>query len=448
VTSLGGGGVLDHRLPHAPASIGPVNATPASPETATRIRVAHVVSHPIQYFAPLYRELATRPEIELTVYFYSDASACQFYAPEFARTVRWDTPLLDGYRWKALSSTRGAAMTSRFFAAPRLDVVREVVAERYDVIWAHGYANLTTWLALCAGGIRGAAWLVREEQTLLHGRPWYKRTLKWTALRPLLRRSFGLYIGEQNRRWFLHHDAPEHRLFPARYCVDNDYFRRRADELAPRRTDVRASFGITDDTPVVLFCGKLIAKKRPLLLVEAFEQVRRRHPCRLLMVGDGPLRGAVDDLVRRHRIPDVQMTGFLNQSELPTAYTAADAFTLPSALHETWGLVVNEAMNFSLPVVVSDMVGCGADLVRPDWNGFVFPHDNFGALASALARLVTDPGLRDRFGARSRELVDQYNVPACADGIVEACLAAAGRSEQGHVRAPREHPEIVTRGGA
>ncbi len=413
---------------------------------ARPLRVAHLVSHPIQYFAPLYRELTERPEVDLTVYFYSDASAGEFYTPEFATRVRWDTPLLEGFRWKVLPSARGAAIPSRFLTRPRVDVLRDLAAREYDLVWAHGYAHLTTSLAMLAGGVRGAPVLLREEQTLLHRRPWYNRALKRAALRPLFHRLFGLYVGEQNRRWLLRHGVRPSRLFPARYCVDNGYFQRRASELAARRHELRASFGISTDAPVLVFCGKLIAKKQPLLLLDAFERLRRRHPCWLLLVGDGPLRGAVEDLVRRRRLSDVRLTGFLNQSQLPTAYAAGDVFTLPSAFHETWGLVVNEAMNFSLPLVVSDKVGCGEDLVRPGWNGFVVPHDDVEALAGALGRLVRDSSLRRALGARSRELVDRYSVAACANGIVAACQAAVGSNGRHGAGAPKV-PESRHEGG-
>jgi glycosyltransferase involved in cell wall biosynthesis len=404
---------------------------------ARPIRVAHLVSHPIQYFAPLYRELTERPEIDLTVYFYSDASAGEFYTPEFATRVGWDTPLLEGFRWRMLPSVRGTAIPSRFLTRPRFDILRDLAAQKYDLVWAHGYAHLTTSLAMLAGSVRGAPVLLREEQTLLHGRPWYNRVLKRAALRPLLGRSFGLYVGEQNRRWLLRHGVPPTRLFPARYCVDNDYFQRRANELAAGRRELRASFGISTDAPVLVFCGKLIAKKQPLLLLDAFERLRRRHPCWLLLVGDGPLRGAVEDLVRTRRLPDVRLAGFLNQSELPAAYAAGDVFTLPSAFHETWGLVVNEAMNFSLPLVVSDKVGCADDLVRTGWNGFVVPHGSADALADALGTLVRDSALRRAFGARSRELVDRYSIAACANGIVAACQAAVGSNGRLGAGAPR-----------
>ncbi len=116
------------------------------------------------------------------------------------------------------------------------------------------------------------------------------------------------------------------------------------------------------------------------------------------------------------------MPGFLNQSELPAAYIAADLLVLPSGWHETWGLVVNEAMNFGLPIVVSDRVGCAADLVRPGWNGFVVESGNVGPWPGPPQTLVEDPELRATFGARSRELVDGYSVERCANGIVAACL--------------------------
>ena len=388
------------------------------------VRVAHLVSHPIQYFAPLYRELARRPDIDLTVYFYSDATLREFYDPGFGRAVRWDLPLVEGYRTRICRSAATGEIPSGFFGRPHGDIVREVGFGRYDVVWAHGYAHLTTWLVFAAARARGAGLLIRDEQTLLHGRPWYTRAAKAVLLRALLSQAWGLYIGEQNRRYLERYGVPPARLVAARYCVDNRVLQQRALELRAQRPALRAGFGITDDAPVVLFCGKLVEKKQPLLLLEAFERVQRRQRCWLLIAGDGPLRPAAEDLVARRRIPRVRMPGFLNQTELPAAYTAADLFVLPSARHETWGLVVNEAMNFALPIIVSDTVGCAEDLVRPHWNGVVVSHRDVDALADAIATLVADPEQRRAFGARSLKLVGEYSVEACADGIVAACLAA------------------------
>ena len=138
------------------------------------LRVAHLVSHPIQYFAPLCRELALRPEIDLTVFFYSDATAGAFVDVGFGRSVTWDTPLLDGYRYRFLPSAGRTDISGRFLKRPNWDIVREIARGRYDVLWVHGYAHLTTWIALVAARLRGKHILIREEQTLLPRRPWFK----------------------------------------------------------------------------------------------------------------------------------------------------------------------------------------------------------------------------------------------------------------------------------
>jgi glycosyltransferase involved in cell wall biosynthesis len=387
------------------------------------LRLAQLVSHPIPYKAPLYRELARRPEIDLTVHFYSDASVRGYHDLEFGREVQWDTPLLDGYRSRFAPSAARNGAPGKYGSPPRLDVVRDVLAGRYDVVWMNSYADGNAWLVAAAELARRSRVLIREEQTLLHPRPWYKAALKEVALRALFSRTWGLYIGEQSRQHFLHYGMPEGRLFPSRYCVDNDFFQRKGEELRPRTAELRAGFGIESEAPVVLCVAKTIPKKAPLVLIEAFAQLRARRPCSLLMVGEGELLPAARALVEERRIPDVHFAGFLNQTEVPAAYVAADVFCLPSLFHETWGLVVNEALNFSLPVVVSDKVGCGVDLVQPGKSGFVVPAGEAAPLAESLEVLVAHEELRRSFGRKGFARVNEYSIEACADGIVEACVA-------------------------
>jgi glycosyltransferase involved in cell wall biosynthesis len=402
--------------------------TPTSSEsehmTARAVRIAHLVSHPIQYFAPLYRELARRNEIDLTVYYYSDETVRSFHDPGFARTIEWDVPLLDGYRHVFCESARHTKITGNPLRRHNLDIVRQL--SDYDVIWAHGYAHLTAWLAFLRARLAGIPFLLREEQTLIRKRPLHLRLFKAAALRVLFSGSWGLYIGEENRRYFEHYGVPTERLIPARYCVDNAYFQDAASTLRPERAQIRAELGISDDAPVVLFCGKLTPRKQPLRLVEAFARVT--SPCWLLMAGDGDQR----EVVESRASSNVVFAGFMGQREIVRAYAAADIFVLPSA-YETWGLVVNEAMNFSLPIIASDRVGCTTDLVSPGWNGSVVPADNTAALTDAIQKLAADDSLRTTLGAHSRERIDAYSIEACADGIVRACLKAAGRPQDPQV---------------
>jgi glycosyltransferase involved in cell wall biosynthesis len=388
------------------------------------VRVAHLVSHPIYYQTPLYRELASRPEIDLTVYFYSDASVRGYFDVQFRREVRWDAPLLEGYRSRFLPSSVHTRLQSHWGTPPNWDLLGELARADYDAFWIHGYAHLNAWVAAAIGAARQTRVLIREEQTLLPERPLYKRAVKAVALRSLFARSYGLYIGEENRRYFRHYGIPDERLFATRYCVENDVFRARARELEPQRERLRAQFGLAPEHPAILYVGKLYPVKAPLVLLEAFARVRERQPCSLMVVGEGPLRAAAEELIARRRIPDVHFVGFLNRSQIAEAYAAADVFCLPS-LSETWGIVINEALNFELPVVVSDKVGCAPDLVHHGENGYVTRAGDAGSLAEALGSLVADEALRRRFGRQGRALVASYSIEACADGIVAACLAGA-----------------------
>lgn len=386
------------------------------------LRVAHLVSHPIHYFVPLYRELASRPEIDHEVFYFSDETANKFFEKDFEKEITWDVPLLEGYKANFLPTSRGRGISNNFIQIPNFDIIRKVAFGEYDVIWAHGYAHPNTWLAAVASIVCRRKFFIREEQTLLSKRPWHKRLLKNIMLRFLFSKTFGFYIGENNRRYFEHFGMPSERLFPARYCVDNDYFGGKAKEMAGKKNQIRLDFGITDDAPVILFAGKFIAKKQPLLLIEAFARLRRETPCWLLLAGDGTLRQKMEDKIRQEKIPNVLIAGFLNQSELPRAYVAADIFVLPSAYMETWGLVVNEAMNFSLPIVVTDKVGCATDLIQDGFNGFVVKNGCSVDLKNAIWKLVIDSNVRKKFGDRSHNIVSHYSIKDCADNIVAAFL--------------------------
>ena len=345
--------------------------------------------------------------------------------------MTWGVTLLDGYRARMCPSAAGAEI-GRWVAQAELGrgsrgearAVRRRLGSRVqppDHVAGGAAARLA-----------GSRLLIREDQTLLHGRPWTatgaqaeSRCARSSARRPDSTR------GRRAGGTSLTTECRHSRLFPARHCVDNRAFRSRAAALVRKRSPVRAAFGISDDAPVVLFCGKLIDKKQPLLLLDAFRACAGSG--RAGSSWPGTDRFAGRSTRRRGEIPGVRMAGFLNQSELPSAYAAADMFVLPSARHETWGLVVNEAMNFALPMVVSDRVGCGADLVRSDWNGTWSPattsrHWRPRSTAWWPTRTDGEPS-----APASLALVDAYSVEACADGIVAACRAVIGR-RAGHAR--------------
>ena len=379
------------------------------------VRVALLAASPVHYRAPLYRLVAADPRVELTAIFASREGIDEFGLDP-----------LSGYSSMFLRRAARTTADGSFLALRDLDIVPVLARGNFDVLWTHGYYSLTHALASAWQRLRRRPLLVREVQTLLHERPRAKEALRATALRALLHGSYGLYVGSQSRAWFHRYGVPDDRLFFVPNSVDNERWRAEAERLGPRREQLRRELGIrADGGPVILSVGRLVPKKQPQHLLEAFRRVRAERPCTLLLAGDGPLAPLLHEIVARDQIPDVVFAGFLDQREIGRAYAAADVFALVSKEHETWGLVVNEALNFGLPVLVSDKVGCAGDLVRPE-NGFVVPADDPVGLARCLAELVDSPDLRERLGAAARDIVDGWRYEVGAAGVLAAVDTAVG----------------------
>jgi glycosyltransferase involved in cell wall biosynthesis len=381
------------------------------------VRVAHLISHPIQYFAPLYRALAKYP-ISLTVFFNAGGSLDEFFDEGFDRRIRWNISLASGFDYRLSPGARNRAPSRGFDWRLDLSALREISRGNYDAVWLHGYSSLNALAAIVIGSLTNTPVFLRDDATLLTPRSSLKRAVKRLLLPLLLRKVTPFYVGSHNRAFFEYYGV--RRMHPFSYAVDNERWQAAHHALRGREPAVKTTFGIEDDFPVILFCGKLINRKGPLLLLRAFEEVRRTIRCHLLYAGEGGLRNAIETAVREDSIPDVHMTGFLDQTDLPNAYAIADLLVLPSVQDEPWGLVVNEGMNFGLPIIVSTRVGCAAELVHDGSNGFVVEAGNLTALAAAISSLVGSKPKREAFGKNSLTLINSHAVDQSAQQLAHA----------------------------
>jgi glycosyltransferase involved in cell wall biosynthesis len=235
-------------------------------------------------------------------------------------------------------------------------------------------------------------------------------------LYPLFIRRFAacLSVGTRSDQYFRHYGA--RAIFRSPLFVVNEFLARRA--AAMDRQALRASFGIAEDAAVILFAGKLIPKKRPMDLVDAVAKLNDRS-LHILFAGDGELRAELEAAVERHGIR-ATFAGFMNQTQLPEAYSVSDVLVLPSDGRETWGLVVNEAMACGVPVIVSRDCGCAPDLVVDGENGFVVPCGDVTSLAARIAAIHALTRSHDAMRAAARRIVADFNVGAAARGVVDA----------------------------
>jgi len=398
------------------------------------VRLAYLVSHPIQYQAPLLRRIAREPDIDLTVFFGSDFSVRGYKDEGFGVGVKWDIPLLDGYKHEFLPRLR-----DRGDAGPTTPINRGIFSRLrgcrgvapFDVLWVHGYASVNALHGMFAARLLGIPVLLRAESWLRdRGRSKLKLAAKglfFDSLKNLV--DAVLPIGTLNSEYWAHYfgiDAPQF-LMP--YAVDNAYFSERARAAQSGRATLRSELNLDSARPVILFASKLQSRKHCDHLIEAY---RRLAPVGgepepyLVIVGDGEERAALERQAAAIGLSTIRFCGFRNQSELPRFFDLATVFVLPSR-HEPWGLIVNEVMNAARPVIVSSDVGCGPDLVEDGANGCIYPVGDIDALTTALRRVLKSPETAHAMGQRAFERIQRWSFEQDVQGLRQALAQVVPR---------------------
>ena len=296
----------------------------------------------------------------------------------------WDINLLEGYPYRIFNQkSTGAGFREQLRTAPSL--LAWALKKPQTPLLLIGWFAEFVWLIWLMRIIAGAPIMVFGDNT-----PAYHQKSGWRAalLRWLLHRTDAVfYVGQRNHEFWRGLGVAEEKLFFTPHSIDNERFAADFRKLAPQRRALCQQFGIDPDLPVFLFCGKLIPKKRPLELLDAFLEAGLQAHAQLVYVGNGELYSELESRILLENLDAVHLLGFFNQSQMPLAYVLGEMLCLISSEEETWGLVVNEALACGRPVLISDRVGCGPDLVSPE-NGWIVPFDHPEKLSLALAEAL------------------------------------------------------------
>lgn len=380
-------------------------------------RIGFLVSHPIQYYAPIFRELARRSD--LTVFFAHRQDAAGQGKAGYGVAFDWDVDLLSGYESRFLRNVARVPSTQTF-AGCNTPEIAEIIAEgRFDAFVVPGWSLRSYWQAVRACRRARVPVMVRGDSQLAGQRGGAVGKVKGVVFPHMLKQFDAcLYVGQRNREYLQHYGVASSRLFFSPHCVDNDAFRQASD--AARGAGGGRAGGRRRH---VLFVGRLVDSKRPMDVVQAVARLTSSgQPVDLVIAGAGELQGSMEEAARAAGL-DAEFLGFVNQSRLPSVYASSDVVVLPSIAIETWGLVVNEAMACGVPAVVSDAVGCGPDLIQPGATGAVAPLGDVPALATSIASVLAfDPSLTRRALAERMEI---YSPARAAGGVLEAADALA-----------------------
>ena len=384
-------------------------AQPQSPRARRCVRLAYLVSHPIQYQAPLLRRIALESDIDLTVLFGSDFSVRGYRDEGFGVGVKWDIPLLDGYKHEFLPRLRDGNDVSVLMPL-NYGIVSRLCGDggdpAFDALWVHGYASANSMHGMIAAKALGIPVLLRAESWLQdRGRSGVKLALKHAFFAGLELMVDGvLPIGTVNAEYWRYYFGDDVQQFLMPYAVDNGYFAQRAGEAKAGRASLQEELGLDALRPVILFASKLQARKHCDHLIEAYARLSPAPGTDpkpyLVIVGDGEERAALERQAAATGFSSIRFCGFRNQSELPRFFDLATTFVLPSQ-HEPWGLIVNEVMNAARPAIVSDDVGSAVDLIEDGVTGCIYPVGDVEALTHTLRRVLDTPGVAEAMGQRA-----------------------------------------------
>jgi glycosyltransferase involved in cell wall biosynthesis len=394
--------------------------------TPVRRRLAFVVSHPIQYYAPLYRRLAQRDDLAVKVYFTWHAGAAPVHDRGFNAPVAWDIPLTKGYEYELVPNLAKDRGSHRFFGLRNPTLVDRVLEWKPDVVHVTGWAWASHLHSLRSLRRRGIPTLFRGDSHLLDAR---RSGIRWYVKRAVLQRIFAwptgfLVVGVANRTYYQAFGVDADRLFACPHSIDVRRFAEPASAFEDAAAQWRVRLGIGDAARVVLFAGKFERKKSPLELMRAVRALEDRDVV-LVLVGGGELQRDIDALAATDATR-FRVLPFQNQSRMPVVYRLGDLFVLPSAYGETWGIAVTEALACGRPVLVSDRVGCATDVVD-DSCGRVFSWDNPQAMTTSMTELLAERAKLDAMGDAAASRAWRFDIASTEASLVAAVEQVVGK---------------------
>lgn len=411
------------------------------------IRLAIVVSHPIQHFVHFYRVLAQREEIALKVFFCSRIGLEPYFDREMNTEIAWKMDLIGGYDHLFLPESGGIKEVSPL-KINNPSIGAELVRFAPDAVLTHGYNLLTSLRALAWCRRNGVPAMVTGDSELLHRRSLGRNLAKRMEL-PILLSQYSCFLttGDNNEAYYRHYGITPERFFRSPFTIDESAYRAAKENRARLRRAFRRAHGIDERELVVLAVGKLSNRKRPGDLLAATEILRsvapEAAPFRVVFAGSGALLGNLVARARAKKLP-VTFLGFVNVDRLPEVYCGADLLAHPSE-REPRGLVCSEAACIGLPMVLSDRVGAvgPTDIARPGENAIVYPCGNVPALANAILRLGREPETRALMAQASLRIFDELDARKSVAGMLAAVEFCLGKGTASVPNRAGEHLRVA-----
>jgi len=357
------------------------------------------------YRIPLFNCLAQESEVSVHVIFLAENDPGLRQWKVYKDEIKFSYEVLPSWRRRV----------GNFNVLLNGNVFRALRKAAPDVILCGGYNYIASWQTLLWARVQNIPLLLWSESNQYDVRGG-KAPIEWLKSE-FLRSCSGFVVpGRAAMEYLLSHKINQDKIFTAPNAVDNELFASAAFSARQNAASKRRELGLPDR--YILFVGRLVPEKGIFELLNAYscldEEVRQQVG--LVFVGDGPSRQKLQEQAAAVCPGAIRFPGFAQREELPDYYALAAMFVLPTYT-DTWGLVVNEAMACSLPVIVSRVAGCTPDLITEKWNGLLIPPRDVCSLTSAIRSLALQPDLCATMGAHAALHIARYSPKAWSVAI-------------------------------
>ncbi|TXD81369.1 glycosyltransferase family 4 protein [Subsaximicrobium wynnwilliamsii] len=386
-------------------------------------KILFLQSHPIQYHSPLYDKLEQNELVEFKIYYCSDYGLSQDgkrFHPEFGELPNWDVDLVNGHTYEILkNSALKKGIFNGFFGLMNFGIYAKLKSDRPDVLVINGWNYFTMiWAVFCCKFLKVKVYArgdnsIDGDKQLSNLKLIMKHFLYGKLLFPLFTKIG--YVGKKNKEFFESYGVKYAKLINLPHAIDNERFIKYYERHRNNKIEIRRQLGISSAFNV-LFIGRLHQEKRIFDLIEAVGKIPEK--VQLTIIGDGKLQDKVRQACEAYPNHTFNLIGFQNQEELLEYYITGDLMVLPSQL-ETWGLVVNEAMNFDLPIILSDTVGCAEDLCQ-EKNGYIYKMGDVNSLSSHIDYLTKNSNIAKKMGVKSGEIVKDYSYESIIKNLIQS----------------------------
>lgn len=278
----------------------------------------------------------------------------------------------------------------------------------FDLIVIGGYSTPSGILAICYLNLKGIPFLLNVDGGIVNKE---ENIVKYNLKKYLISSAFAwLSTGKEANKYLEYYGAKERMIFeyPFTSVKEKDILESIISEQEKEK--LRNEIDI-EGKNIVLSVGQFIKRKGFDILLKAANGLDK--DIGIYIIGGKPTQEYIN-IKNKFNLENVHFIDFMKKEKLIKYYLAADLFVLPTR-EDIWGLVINEAMSYGLPVITTNNCVAGLELITDNENGYIIPTENSVILREKIKKILRDEILKEKMGKNNLDKIKKFTIEAMAE---------------------------------